>query len=121
MLALELCISDVNKPLLLANGDFIPYLVSGLLLDPEHPRAGLPEHAKTWLQTMHAECFAQLAVFPPGRDALLADASVTDVLQAVAERALSAEGRQHAQSALTALRDEKKKEPSGASSEGPKT
>ena len=48
----DLCVSDVNKTLLLHNPDFIPYLVDGLLLDPDHPRAGLPDHAKAWLQTM---------------------------------------------------------------------
>ena len=35
-LALELCISDANKPLLLANSEFIPYLVMGLVVDTEH-------------------------------------------------------------------------------------
>ena len=30
--AVELCVSDVNKPLLVDNRDFIPYLVDALLL-----------------------------------------------------------------------------------------
>jgi hypothetical protein len=30
--AVELCVSDVNKPLLLENKNFIPYLVDALLL-----------------------------------------------------------------------------------------
>jgi hypothetical protein len=34
IMALELTISDRNKPLLLANKDFVPYLVDALLLDP---------------------------------------------------------------------------------------
>jgi hypothetical protein len=32
MQALELCISDQNKPLLLSNSDFFPYLINGLFL-----------------------------------------------------------------------------------------
>ena len=43
IMALELCALDTNKPLLLANTDFIPYLVDALLLDPDHPRAGLAQ------------------------------------------------------------------------------
>ena len=114
----DLCVSDVHKTLLLHNPDFIPYLVDGLLLDPDHPRAGLPEHAKAWLQTMHLECFAQLAVFPPGREALQADASVIQALQAVVDGALSDEGREFAQSALAALRDDQGMHPTSHS--GPK-
>ena len=32
IMAVELCISDKNKPLLLANSAFIPYVVDALLL-----------------------------------------------------------------------------------------
>ena len=32
IMAMELCISDKNKPLLLANSTFIPYVVDALLL-----------------------------------------------------------------------------------------
>eukprot|EP01052_Picozoa_sp_SAG31_P033802 SAG31_NODE_3867_length_3800_cov_23.537422_4_plen_171_part_00 len=34
----NLCVSDVNKKLLLQCDGFIPLLVDSLLLDPEHPR-----------------------------------------------------------------------------------
>ena len=67
--ALELCISDANNPLLIANKDFVPYLVDALLLDPEHPRAGMKEDLKIWCQTHHTECLAQLAVYEPAREA----------------------------------------------------
>ena len=40
--AVELCISDKNKPLLLANSAFIPYVVDGLLL----VRAELTQHTE---------------------------------------------------------------------------
>ena len=104
-MALELCISDENKPLLLANSDFIPYLVDALLLDPDHPRAGMKPELKTWCQTHHVECLAQLAVFEPAHEALRRDPSVIPALQAVAEVGLSAEARQYADAALLALSD----------------
>ena len=43
VMVLELCVSDENKPLLLASPDFIPYLVDALLLDPDHPRADMTQ------------------------------------------------------------------------------
>ena len=105
IMALELCISDANKPLLLASPDFIPYLVDALLLDPAHPRAGMKQDLKAWCQTHHAECLAQLAVFEPAREPLRQDPSVVPALEAVAEAGLSADARQYAQDALLALSD----------------
>ena len=106
IMVLELCISDANKPLLLSNPDFIPYLVDALLLDPSHPRAEMTVELRSWCQEHHAECFAQLAVFAPAREALRQDPSVTLALQAVAETGLSAEARKHADAALLALSDQ---------------
>ena len=105
IMALELCVSDENKPLLLANPDFIPYLVDALLLDPDHPRAGMKEDLRIWCQTHHAECLAQLAMYEPAREALRQDPSVTPALEEVADTGLSAEARQFAQAALLALSD----------------
>ena len=106
LMALDLCVSDnKNKPLLLENPDFIPYLVDALLLDPDHPRAGMKPELKTWCQENHAECLAQLAVFEPARETLRQDPSVLPALEAVAEAGLSAEARQYAQAALLALSD----------------
>ena len=114
IMVLELCISDKCKPvllvlyfvcaaghesasfsadydnrypwqMLLANESFVPYLVDGLLLNPAHPRAGLDPELKAWLQRTHAECLAQLALFPPGRAALRGDAAVLEALEALAE------------------------------------
>ena len=56
IMALELCVSDANKPLLLDSPDFIPYLVDALLLDADHPRAGMKPELKAWCQEHHAEC-----------------------------------------------------------------
>ena len=53
--ALELCISDSNKPLLIANEKFLPYLLDALLVDPAHPRAGDKREERCWCQTHHAE------------------------------------------------------------------
>jgi hypothetical protein len=105
IMALELSISDVNKPLLLANASFIPYLVDALLLDPSHPRAEMKPELKSWCQTHHTECLAQLAVFGPAREALRQDPAVIPALEAVVEGGLSAEARDFAQAALLALSD----------------
>ena len=131
IMALELCVSDKNKPLVLANPDFIPvrsfpyflsvvcpsfppshfrssfgqYLVDALLLDPDHPRVGMTPELKAWCQEHHAECLAQLAVFEPAREALRQDPSVISAMESVAEVGLSAVARQFAQAALLALND----------------
>jgi hypothetical protein len=106
ILALELCISDSNKPLLLANRDFLPYVVDALLLDADHPRAGMKPELKSWCQQHHAECLAQLAMFAPARETLRADPSVIPALEAVAaEGGLSGEARKFAEAALLALSD----------------
>ena len=105
---LELCISDTNKPLLLANDDFLPYLLEALLLDPNHPRLSDPSSNTSWLQQMACECFAQLAMFPPGADALLRNdeaARVRPALESVVsgEHGRSAAARTNAKTALAAL------------------
>lgn len=94
-----------NKPLLLNNDSFIPYLVDALLLDPEHPRSEVLPEQKAWCQMTHAACLAQLAVVAEGRAALCRDPSVGDALRSVAEAGLCEEARQHAESALLALSD----------------
>lgn len=72
----------------MANPAFIPYLVNGLFVDPEH----------------HAECLAQLALYPQAKDALRQDSSVREALQTVAEHGLSSgQATEHAQAALMAL------------------
>ena len=96
-----------NKPLLIDNPRFIPYLVDALLLDPEHPRADLKAEPKAWCQQHHAAALAQLAVHDASREALLRDGSVVPALQAVAETGLSEGAREFAAAALTALSDKK--------------
>jgi hypothetical protein len=104
---LELCISDKSKPLMLANAVFIPYLINGLFLDPDHPRANLKDEIKRWNQETHTECLAQLSLFPPGRDALLQNPAVSEALVVVSEQGMSEEARKFAKAALMALSDKK--------------
>jgi hypothetical protein len=96
-----------NKPLLIANELFIPYLVDALLLDPQHPRAGMKEELKVWCQQHHCEALAQLAVHDGSREALLRDGSVLPALEAVAKDGLSEQARETAAAALTALSGKK--------------
>jgi hypothetical protein len=101
--AAQLCVSDANKPLLIANEMFVPYLVDALLLDPQHPRAGMKEEAKAWCQQHHCEALAQLAVHDGSREALLRDGSVVPALEVVMKDGLSEEARELAAAALSAL------------------
>ena len=108
---LNLCVSDLNKDLLLKCSGFIPLLVDSLLLDPEHPRmenttmSGVTdwERVKAPVQRDFTEAIAQLAMFPPGREALLQDSAVAEALQQVAVVGWTTESQAFAQSALLAL------------------
>ena len=102
---LDLCISDNNKDLLLKNDTFLPLLLSGLMLNEDHPRAGLPLETRGWLQSMHTECLCQIALYPAGRRALLQNPSICEALQVVAASGLTDESRNLASSALLALSD----------------
>jgi hypothetical protein len=60
-MALELCISDSNKPLLLAHRGFLPYVVDALLLEADHPRADMKPELKSWCQQLFAAASAAAA------------------------------------------------------------
>eukprot|EP01045_Picozoa_sp_COSAG04_P015950 COSAG04_NODE_1298_length_7325_cov_2.902989_5_plen_593_part_00 len=112
----DICVSDLHKNLVLANPDAIPHLLSGLFLDPDHPRglraneilgpqaAPTPVEVQAVWQQNYAEALAQLALFPAGKDALLTDESVTAALEAVVEHGLSQEAKEFARGALIGLR-----------------
>ena len=112
----NICVSDLHKTRVLANPDAIPHLLSGLFLDPDHPMglrakeivgpqaAPTPVEMQAAWQQNYAEALAQLALFPAGKDALLADESVTAALEAVVERGLSQEAQEFARGALIGLR-----------------
>eukprot|EP01046_Picozoa_sp_COSAG06_P024338 COSAG06_NODE_1980_length_7926_cov_10.286061_2_plen_561_part_00 len=105
--AAQLCVSDVHKPLLISNENFVPYLVDALLLDPGHPRAQMEEEAKAWCQQHHTEAIAQLAVHDGSREALLHNGSVVPALQTVTKSGLSEQARELASAALLALSEKK--------------
>ena len=60
--AAQLCVSDKNKPLLIENRQFLPYLVDALLLDAGHPRVGMKEDLKIWCQEHHCDARKWLQV-----------------------------------------------------------
>ena len=97
----------LRASVLIADKDFIPYLVDALLLDPAHPRAEMKEDLKAWCQQHHCEALAQLSVHEDCRPALLQDTSVLPALEAVAKTGLTEEARGFAEAALVALRDQK--------------
>lgn len=101
--AAQLCVSDVHKPLLMANRRFVPYLVDALLLDPDHPRADMDDEAKAWCQHHHCEALAQLAMHEESRQALLLDGSVVPALEMAVKVGLNEETRELAAAALSAL------------------
>ncbi len=113
---LHLSVSDHHKPLILANPDAILHLISSLFLDPDHPRglrakeilheaaAPTPLDVQAVWQRNYAEALGQLALFPPGKEALLGDDAAMTALEAVVELGMTEEAKQHARGALIALR-----------------
>ena len=100
---LSLCISDAAKHLLLGNAGFIPHLIDGLMLDPEHPRKDTGEAIKTAVQRDFAECVQQIALFPPGCEALKENEAVLQALLTLKDKAWSEEAKICAEGALRAL------------------
>ncbi len=75
------------QDMLLSNERFVTVLVDSLLLDSDHPRkaAGTFGSVKSAVQRDAAEALQQLSVYPPGREALLADPTVSEALSEVAD------------------------------------
>ena len=99
----HLCISDANKLLLMQSPLLTRLLVEALLVDPAHPRQEQADAVKAGIQCDAAECFMQLALFDPARDALKQDAEVLDSLRAVVEKGITEEAKKSAEGALMAL------------------
>ena len=99
----HLCISDVNKALLIRSPDLMKLLIEALLLDPEHTRQDQLETTKGTLQHDAAECFMQLALYEPGRDVLQQSPGVLDALRMLVDKALTEEARKCAEGVLVAL------------------
>lgn len=107
---LSLCISDAAKPMLLRSPDFIPHLLDGLMLDPEHPRhktqsgEDAPLEIKTAVQRDFAECIQQISLFEPsGRDHLKANPEVVSALDTMKDKAWSEEAKICVEGALKQL------------------
>jgi hypothetical protein len=100
---LSLCVSDVAKQMLLNNAGFIPHLIDGLMLDPEHPRKDTDGAIKTAVQRDFAECLQQIALFPAGCEALKANETVMQALLTLKDKAWSEEAKICAEGALMAL------------------
>jgi hypothetical protein len=102
---LSLSVSDLNKKLLLNSEGFIPMMVDNLFTNPENPRRAQPDFdvVAPPVQQDFAEAIAQVAMFPPGRAALLQDPTVAEALQHVVAEGWTDEARLFAQSALAAM------------------
>ena len=109
---LNLSISEINKDLLLNAEGLIPLWVDSLLVRSDHPWRSQPDFARIApvVQRDFTEAFAQLAVYPPGREALLQDPNAVEALRQVAAVGLVEEARRHAESALAALSDHQPEE-----------
>ena len=114
---LDMSVSDRNKSLLLASPDLMTLVRLALFIDPDHARADTPVEIQQVYQRNYSEALQQLALFPPGREAILQEPSIVKALQEVAERGVTPEAREHAEVALLALSD---KEMQASGSEGPK-
>ena len=64
----------------------------------------LPVDVQAVFQRACTEALGQLALFDPGKDALLHDEAAINALEAVVECGMTAEAKEHAQGALIALR-----------------
>ena len=101
---LHLCISDVNKAMLVQCPALIPAVLDALFLDPEHVRKDMDETVRARIQRDGAECFLQLALFEPGRELLEQHPEALDALRALVDgAALTEEARLSASSALAAV------------------
>ena len=96
---------DINKQLLLRADGFISLLIDSLFLDPDHPRSQEPdfECVKGQVQLDFAEALHQVAVFEPGREALLQEPAVVPALEVVAQSGFTEEAKMSAQRTLAAL------------------
>ena len=102
---LNLCISDAAKQMLLKNQRFIPHLVDGLLLNPEHARKDTDQSIKAVIQRDFAESIQQMSLFPPGCDALKAAVGIVDALDMLVDKAWTEAAKDSARGALRQLTD----------------
>jgi hypothetical protein len=104
----HLCISDINKELLIKSPELKTsgpdnLLLSALLLDPQHVRQDEPDEVKAAVQQDASECFLQLATYGPGREMLQQLPEVHEALRTLVDKAWTDEARSNAEGALMAL------------------
>ena len=100
----HLCVSDVNKRLLVQCKELVTLLTEALFLDPNHGRQNQDESIKAAIQQDAVDCFLQLALFEPGRDMLAKEAGAIEALQTLADgQALTETAKQYAYGAVIAL------------------
>jgi hypothetical protein len=88
----------------LNNGDFIPHLIDGLLLDPTNPRIDTTSDTiKGFIQRDYAEALQQIALYERGCQALKAHTTILDVLSALKDKALTDGAKECAESTLGIL------------------
>eukprot|EP01046_Picozoa_sp_COSAG06_P019444 COSAG06_NODE_1387_length_9616_cov_4.512136_2_plen_428_part_00 len=100
----SLAVSDHNKAMLLQNDGFIPLILDGLLLDPEHPRKDTNGDIKAVIQKDFGECIQQISLFPAGREALKT-AGIVEILDELVDKAWSEGAKDCARGALMQLTD----------------
>jgi hypothetical protein len=99
-----LCVSDVNKMLLVRCPDLVALITDMLLLDPEHARQNQGEAIKAAIQKDAAECFYHLALFDLGRQMLMQDEAAMETLSnASKDQTLTDEARENAYGAMMAV------------------
>jgi hypothetical protein len=86
---------------LLSNGSFVPHLIDGLMLDPDHPRKDSNPSVLTIIQRDFSECIQQISLFAP--DALRTATGVIDALDELVDKAWSEDAKDCGRGALMQL------------------
>eukprot|EP01048_Picozoa_sp_COSAG05_P011560 COSAG05_NODE_1097_length_5894_cov_2.299741_4_plen_492_part_00 len=109
MPVVNLCISDLNKSLMVRSSGLLPLLLDALLLNPGHVRAERDsEEVKAAIQADAAHCFMQIALYGPGRELLAGADAVLSALRALAAGEARSENAQlSAEGALVAIEGKK--------------
>jgi hypothetical protein len=99
-----LCISDVNKALLIQCAGLMPLLLEALWREADSVRKGIDEQIKASIQTDAATCFLQIAVSESGAQLLRHHSAAMDALRALAGgKAFTPEAKTSANGALMAV------------------
>jgi hypothetical protein len=119
---LDMSVSDRNKMLLLEVGaDFFTAVRLGLFIDADHPKAdSTPVEIQAVFQRNFTEALQQIALFAPGRTALLQEASLMSALEETVQHGMTPQAREHAEGALMALSRRREMQAQPSDSDAPK-